>query len=987
MTATTAEHYVPTRAAQQAIEGHEGEICNGLGIPWRTGQRTHIQCPYPGHGGAADWRLTPKGRAICTCTNGKTDSVFDIASKVEGLDFEAAKIRCVEIIGRGDLIRVKGGESGSFQKTDAGSLLNAPADRRDDTLPRAYLAHRLGIEAAAVAMPSTPVVGLRALAYFDPPKGKGTGKPVKAGEWPCAVYGTTDAEERQHAHRIYLEEGGAGKADLGTDPSGYTRDPKKSAKRVGEESTAGRSVIWGDPARSPWCIVAEGIETAAAVAYAFRAEIEASEVTVASAINAGGIEAFTPWPAMKRITIAADRDESAKITRPNPTRRGERAARVFGIRNRARVTTAIAIAGTPGAAADWLDIHAKHGAEAVRAGILAAVAYVPTPEEVEEERERTEGVASLRQVERDYPLPTLDSFRLAYQRTEAGRIKVHQFVKVGDEIVPQPIATPFGVVARLRHADDGDTYGLRLVVEDMGGKRREIDVDRAAFARQGAADTRAMLFEAGMRSENDGELTAVKALKAADPDAEIVVFRRPGWHELAGVEDRFFVCPSGKVIGAPADSLPELSVNARIRPAISTGGTLEGWKTAVGAAASAPRCEHWIIGTIAGFAAPLLSLVGLDTCGINLSGITSGGKTTAQRLAVSVWCRAALDQRDSLLQSARATANGVEMMAARSNGSVLAMDELGHVNGKELGKIIYSLASGVGKARMTADAQLRASHTWSTFIILSAEKSLEEKVRGDGGEWYGGMAVRIPDIDIGDVDRAVDQAVMAQIQAIDRHFGHAGPAFVEALISNGIHRQGQSVREGINKMAASIAGPGADGKLIRAAVPFAILSVAGEMAKKFSVLPSNLDVGRAIRWAWSKFINSTDAVALDPEAQATANLRAWIAERWGTEIQPTDPVEGARAVNRNALGWYDEDTVYIPAHRIVEAAGGTLKEMEIGRALDAQGLIAKRKAQDCFFVAFVPKIGKLKAYALRRSEFRGAAQSEPPFAVYSGGRP
>ncbi|TXN73422.1 DUF927 domain-containing protein [Methylobacterium sp. WL6] len=985
MTATTAERYVPTRAAQQAVEGHETEILGALGIQWRESQRGHITCPFPGHGGTDDWRWDARKRkGYCTCKKGF--SIFDAVIEMDGCDIEGAKLRCVEIIGRDDLIRTKSGEGGAFQKTDAASLLSAPAARRDDTLPGTYLAHRLGVDTGDVPIPTTPVVGFQALAYFDPPKGKGTGKPVKAGEWPCAVFGTVDAEKRQHAHRIYLAPGGSGKADLGTDASGYTRDPKKSAKRVGEESTAGRSVFWGDPSRSPWCIVAEGIETAAAVAFAFRAEIEAGEVTVASAINAGGIEAFGPWPATKRVTIAADRDEAAKITRPNPTRRGERAARVFGIRNRVRVTTAIAIAGTPGTSADWLDVHAEYGAEAVRSGILAAVAYVPTPEEVEEERERTEGVASLRQVERDYPLPTLDSFKLAYQRTEAGRIKVHQFVKVGDEIVPQPIATPFGVVARLRHADDGDTYGLRLVVEDMGGKRREIDVDRAAFARQGAADTRAMLFEAGMRSENDGELTAVKALKAADPEAEIVVFRRPGWHELAGVEDRFFVCPSGRVIGAPADSLPELSVNARIRPAIATGGTLEGWKAAVGAAASVPRCEHWIIGTIAGFAAPLLSLVGLDTCGVNLSGITSGGKTTAQRLAVSVWCRAALDQRDSLLQSARATANGVEMMAARSNGSVLAMDELGHVNGKELGKIIYSLASGVGKARMTADAQLRASHTWSTFIILSAEKSLEEKVRGDGGEWYGGMAARIPDIDISGVDRAVDHAVMAKIQAVDRNFGHAGPAFVKAMIEAGIHQQAQTIRAGINTTASKIAGEGADGAMVRAASPFAILLTAGRMARQFELLPAAMDIDGAIRWAWARFQKSTDAVALDPETQAVTNLRAWVAERWGSDIQATEPEEGTRAANRNALGWYDDEAVYIPAHRIVEAAGGTLKEIEIGRALKAQGLIRKTKDEDCFFVAYVPRVGKVKAYALRRDEFRMSARHEPAFAVHSGGR-
>jgi hypothetical protein len=317
-------------------------------------------------------------------------------------------------------------------------------------------------------------------------------------------------------------------------------------------------------------------------------------------------------------------------------------------------------------------------------------------------------------------------------------------------------------------------------------------------------------------------------------------------------------------------------------------------------------------------------------------------------------------------------------MAAKSNGTILALDELGHVTGKELGRIIYSLSSGVGKARMTADAALRTSHTWSTFAMLSAEKSLEEKVRGDGGEWYAGMAVRVVDIDITGVDRAVDPAVMARILAVDQHYGHAGPAFVEALITAGLYLQTQAIRDGINRNAAAIAGPGADGALIRAAIPFAILTTAGELARRFGLLPATIDVNRAIRWAWGKFQNSSDAVALDPETQATANLRAWIAERWGSSIHPTVPDDSARASFKDALAWFDDDAVYIPAHRLVEAAGGTLKELEIGRALDRQGFIAKRHDATCLYVSYVPKIGPLKAYALARPAFGRLAKEELP---------
>ena len=977
--------YVSWKDATPAVKGHEVEIVNALGISWRDGQREHIRCPYPHHGGSDDWRLNSKGRAICTCTKGKTDSVFDIAMKVEGLDEEQAKIRCIEIVGRTDLIRERSGE-GQFQATDAESLLKARPERRDDTLPTAYLAYRLGIDAAAVLMPTTRAVGIKVLGYFDPPKGKGTGKPVHVGDFPCAIFEQIDAEDQRHAHRIYVAPGGAGKADLGMAANGTVRDAKKSARRIGEESTAGRAAIWGDAARAPWCIIAEGIETAAAVAHAFRQEIETRTAYVAAGINAGGIEAFVPWPETRRVTVAADRDEAAKITRPNPSRRGEDAARKFGVRNQERVAVAYALAGAPGSATDWLDVHTEHGPDAVRAGILTAVAFTATADEIEAERARVDGLDELSRIASEYPLPHLGGLTLAYQRTKAGKVWVHQAVKVGESVEMVPVASPFGVLARLRFADDDDAYGLRLVVQDMGGRRRGIDVDRAGFARQGAVDTRAMLLGAGLRAESDGEHVAVKCLKAADPDAEIAVVRRPGWHQGEVGADPFFVCPDGQIIGASGDQAPELSVNARISAAVARSGTIEAWRAAVAAACTAPRCEHWIIGAIAGFCAPILSLCGLDTCGINLSGMTSGGKTTAQRLAVSAWSRAALDQRESLLQSARATANGVELMAARSNGTVLAMDELGHVNGKELGRIIYSLASGVGKTRMGADAQLRTSYTWSTFVLFSAEKSLEEKVRGDGGEWAGGMAVRVPDIDISGINRAVAQDVLDSIATVDRNYGHAGPAFVEAMVAAGLHRQAQEIRRGIDKTARAIAGADADGKHVRAALPFAIIETAGRIAQQVGILPASVDVGRAVRWAWSRFCDSSDAVALDPEQQATVNLRAWIAERWGSSIHPTVPDDGARQSMRDALGWYDDDAVYIPTQRLVEAAGGALKEIEIGRALAAQGFIAKKHDASCLYVSYIPKIGKVKAYALSRRAFGRSDENGVRLGVFAGGR-
>ncbi len=137
-----------------------------------------------------------------------------------------------------------------------------------------------------------------------------------------------DADGCTHAHRIYVAPGGAGKADLPRRPDGSQRDVKKSAKKTPGNNISGRSVFWGDPASVPELIIAEGIETAAAIAFAFKGPIDGKEIAVAAAITAGGIEAFKPWPAARRVIVAADRNEE-KPEGDAGFKRGERAAKRF----------------------------------------------------------------------------------------------------------------------------------------------------------------------------------------------------------------------------------------------------------------------------------------------------------------------------------------------------------------------------------------------------------------------------------------------------------------------------------------------------------------------------------------------------------------------------------------------------------------------------------------------------------------------------------
>jgi hypothetical protein len=326
---TAANSYVRTDSIRHAVSDREIEIFDALGIPW-TGGSTHIRCPYPDHPDREpSWRWDNKRKvAFCTCIGSrpgeeKGHSIFGVVAAKEGLDREAAKIRVAEIVGRPDLIVPV--NSQKYQRTDASALLNPPPGNRDDTLPWNYLGHRLGIEPARVPRPATKVVGIKSLAYFDPPRRR-DGKPVHVGDFPAAVFETADIDGKTHAHRIYLAPGGAGKAELGIGPNGERRKPKKAARKTVDESTAGRAVIWGDPSRAEIELIFEGIETAAAAALVFQTEIGNSEMVIIACITAVGMEAFKPWPSAKRIIVGADRDMRLP-TKGGPAHDAERSPR------------------------------------------------------------------------------------------------------------------------------------------------------------------------------------------------------------------------------------------------------------------------------------------------------------------------------------------------------------------------------------------------------------------------------------------------------------------------------------------------------------------------------------------------------------------------------------------------------------------------------------------------------------------------------------
>ena len=413
------ERWITTRAIQEAVRGRETEVLEALGIAWEEcGQ--HLSCPYPDH---ADENPSPalgreEGQGLLHLHR-PLASIFDVVMRLEGLDVEPAKLRVAELLGRHDLIKARAGER--HQPMDAASLLRPPADQRDRSHGAAAILPSGSTSALIeVPMPSTPVIGWRALAYYDAPAKKG-GQPKLVGHYPGAVFGTL-APGRAPPRRIgsMCNPTARARPSSACRTDGRPRDAKKSATLKEGQNAAGCVVLWGDPAKAPHLVLGEGIETAAALALARQPEIEAGEVAVAAALSTAG-HRLIPAPGRRPAgsPIAAHRDED----RPADDRglkAGERPRALSPLPIMSALMSGIVLPGEPDEDVDWLDSCAVMASTAVRVGLdVRRSSCRPPQEEIEAARRCADRAGELAEIENSYPLPTMESMTLDYQHTRS----------------------------------------------------------------------------------------------------------------------------------------------------------------------------------------------------------------------------------------------------------------------------------------------------------------------------------------------------------------------------------------------------------------------------------------------------------------------------------------------------------------------------------------------------------------------------------------
>lgn len=199
-------------------------------------------------------------------------------------------------------------------------------------------------------------------------------------------------------------------------------------------------------------------------------------------------------------------------------------------------------------------------------------------------------------------------------------------------------------------------------------------------------------------------------------------------------------------------------------------GTAEQWAEIV-----APLRKHPVGRFIlaAGFASPLMELIGQRVFVIHTWGPSRGGKTAAMKAALSIW-----GNPDGIMTSFNATKVALEKVASLYCDLPLGIDERQIVGGKQdqIESIIYTLSMGKGKARGTKQGGLQRFTTWRSIIMMNGEHpittaSTSTGVKTRSLEIYGTV-----------ID---DEEYAGQLhRKLNLCYGSAGPLFISKVIES-----------------------------------------------------------------------------------------------------------------------------------------------------------------------------------------------------------
>lgn len=470
-----------------------------------------------------------------------------------------------------------------------------------------------------------------------------------------------------------------------------------------------------------------------------------------------------------------------------------------------------------------------------------------------------------------------------------------------------------GAVVAIALAHDENKQGWQrvLFMRDRDGSDRYLFVREQVFW-QSPNRVAAALINAGFDLGTGYVEQLVRQLVQTSVEKRLVVVAHPGWHGAHYVK-------SSGTIGPRSSRVPVLAGSVGAAPAISPD-RLELWRRTVSRYAEGNSRLTAALGiALGGIAIGLFdSQLGI---GLHLNGLSSLGKTTALRVAASVYGPA-----HNEVCSWSATDSGLEVLAVRHHHRCLILDELAQIRPDAAAQAAYLLANGSGRQRANGAGRARPAEHWKLTFLSSGEISLEQKVaeRSGAPQMREGQAVRLIDLpaDAGyghgiyeDLHGFAHGAGLSDAlnRATEASMGDVADEFTGA-IANDVEQARAFLRTEQERFVRSSLPDGADGIVRRVYANLGFLAAATELATRKGILPwrpgsGHAGIGVCAR-AWFSAWRLRSGMNR-PHALAQAWLMANIARLTPWELAARDVDElGYYCHARNvaylkAAGWRD----------------------------------------------------------------------------------
>lgn len=512
-----------------------------------------------------------------------------------------------------------------------------------------------------------------------------------------------------------------------------------------------------------------------------------------------------------------------------------------------------------------------------------------------------------------------------------------------DKEPPNPIwvCSPLRVTALTRNSD-GEAWGRLLEFRDPDGALHCWPCPMEMLASDGS-DFRRILLSLGLEIAPASKARQYLAtyVQTAEVSRRAVCTNRTGWYRDV------FVLPD-ETIGE-SDERVLLQVLGE-PPKMRQTATAEEWRDNV-----ASLCignSRLILAVSAAFAGPLLTIVGQEAGGLNFVGSSSTGKTTALKVAASVWGGA------DYLHRWRATANGLEAIAQGHNDSLLVLDELAQMDPRQAGEAAYMLANGSGKQRARRDGQARKAASWRLLFLSAGEIGLADHMAEAGKRTRAGQEVRLADIP---ADAGAGHGLFESLhgyasagafsdglsQATSRYYGTAARAYLRNITVMPREAISERVNALINDFTSDVLPEGAEGQAKRVCARFGLIAAGGELASKLGL--TGWPVGAAAKAAaecFQAWLDRRGGTGSQEEAQAIAQVVHFIQSHGEARFSDLngshDRPVAHRAGYRRDVGGEIQYLIFSEVFKREVCAG--LDYRAVARALRAKGMLVTEEA-------------------------------------------